>query len=119
MRPIRLSARALTDFQRCPQPYGLATLFASAPFPLEPTASLSTGNSLHAALKNLFGPGGPVRAPHDQDEVVALLRQHWVRAGFENEVQESEWFASALDALRRLVFEVGAPAGQILGLEVD
>jgi RecB family exonuclease len=119
VQSIRLSARALTDFQRCSQQYGLATQSARPPVPLEPTPALSVGNSLHAALKALYSPGAPLPAPDFYDEVVTVLRRHWVRAGFENEAQEAEWFASALDALLRLVFEFGAPAGQILGVEAD
>jgi RecB family exonuclease len=114
---IRLSARALTDFQRCPQQYGLVTQYARPPVPLEPTPALSAGNSLHAALKALYNPGATVLTADFYDEVVTVLRRHWVRAGFENEDQEAEWFASALDALLRLIFEFGAPAGQILGVE--
>jgi RecB family exonuclease len=119
MPSIRLSARALTDFQRCSQQYSLSMQSGSPPLLLQPTPALSAGNSLHAALKSFFKPGAPVLARDDHQAVAALLRRHWVRAGFENEAQEAEWFSKALDALLRLLFELGNPAGKILAVEAD
>jgi len=110
---LSLTPSKVRDYQACPQQYKLKV---NTPRVADrTTASLSFGNSIHAALEELHMrviPGNQVA------DCAQILRRHW-KAGDYGDNQESEqYFDRGLKALNRYMEVVGRTVGRVVGTEL-
>ncbi|MBI5631687.1 MAG: PD-(D/E)XK nuclease family protein [Elusimicrobia bacterium] len=85
--PRPLSHSSLTMYGECPQKYKFKYIDN---IPEKPRHFFSFGSSVHQALEFFYGV--KTLPPPSLEELLAYYKEHWLSAGYRDQVQESEYF---------------------------
>ncbi len=94
--PRPLSHSSISLYEECPQKYKFRYIDK---IPEKPKHFFSFGSSVHEALEFFYGVK-TLPAP-SLEAVLSYYREHWISAGYKDNVQEQEYFADGEDILKR------------------
>ncbi len=94
--PRPLSHSSISLYEECPQKYKFRYIDR---VPEKPKYFFSFGSSVHEALEFFYGVK-TLPAP-TLEEVLGYYREHWISAGYKDNIQEQEYFANGEDILKR------------------
>jgi DNA helicase-2/ATP-dependent DNA helicase PcrA len=111
--PLRLSASALDQYEKCPMKYLLSARWCIRG---GPHAALSFGNVMHAALRELVAAWrhGQLISMADLELIYA---REWKSGGYEDAYQEEEYRRAGLEQLRSFYEKYAGARPEVLELE--
>lgn len=111
--PLRLSASALDQYQKCPMKYSLSARWCIRG---GPHATLTFGNVMHVTLREM-ALAWQREQPMTFADVELIYAREWKAAGFEDAYQEEEYRRAGLDQLRAFHGKYNSAPPNVLALE--